>query len=61
MICKNKTIRRAKGPSTIKERTKDDMTKDKKKRSATEDSQRMSKGTRPTNKEKLPQGVTVPA
>jgi hypothetical protein len=32
MICKNKTIRRAKGPSTIKERTKDGMTKDKKKK-----------------------------
>jgi hypothetical protein len=37
------------------------MTKDNKKKSATKDSQRMSKDTRPTNKGKLPQGVTVPA
>jgi hypothetical protein len=37
------------------------MTKDKKKKSATEDSQCMSKDTLPTNKGKLPQGVTVPA
>jgi hypothetical protein len=43
----------------IKERTKDGMTKDKKKRSAIEDSQRTSKDTRPTNKGKLPQGVTI--
>jgi hypothetical protein len=35
------------------------MTKDKKERSATEDNQRMIKDTRPTNKGKLPQGVTV--
>jgi hypothetical protein len=35
------------------------MIKDKKKRSAIEDSQHMSKDIRPTNKGKLPQGVTV--